>query len=212
MVIVESAVLDASRAGSVTGRPRLVAPVSPAGPSWRISKAATSPSTPSLMLIKGVFLPEYSTRAPFKYKAVSFFFDISAQLSLVTNMPFGNPRLSSFIAKVSSYLSLCARTLYLAPKASTPCDSSKTSVANDISDAEPSSVIRNSSSGSPRRSCIAVRMSCCESSDRNFIASKRFDFPLALGPTIAEKGLRSSEKFSKVLKPSISIRVSMFGS
>ena len=74
---------------------------------------------------------------------------------------------------------------------------------------KPNGVCRNSSSGSPRSPCIAVRMSCCASSERNCNASNRFDLPLAFGPTMAVSGSRSRLKASNVLKPSISIRVSI---
>ena len=68
-------------------------------------------------------------------------------------------------------------------------------------------VRRNNSSGRPRNSCIASRMSVCARRDTNLIASNRFDLPDAFGPTTAVNGRRSSAKLSNVLKPSTSIRV-----
>ena len=134
---------------------------------------------------------------------------MGVQCSALTKTPLGflsSPRANP---SFSSYLKRCAGMSYVVPNASIPFRFRRTSTAKLMQSELPDVLFLNSSSGSPRKSCIAVRMSFFTSRDKNRRASNRFDLPLAFGPTMAVRGFRLSPKFSKLLKPSISIRVSM---
>ena len=101
----------------------------------------------------------------------------------------------------------CVRNSNDLPNGSVPRGSSRTSTAKAIRSERCAAVRRKSSSGRPLNSCIASRMSVCARRETNLIASNRLDLPDAFGPTTAVNGRKSSVKFSKVLKPSISMRV-----